>query len=95
MNMHIECPSSQKKYIWVKVSKGPYSSLTFPNTDRRVDCNFKNTYKNIPGYFKPTDIKKELASISTAQKSPVALKEGSNTVAQFETQGWPLYDRQS
>ena len=93
--MHIECLSSQKKYIWVKVSKGLYSSLTFHNTDRRVGCNFKNTYKNVPGYLKPTDIKKELASISIAQKSPIALKEGSNTVAQFETQGWPLYDRQS
>ena len=93
--MHIECLSSQKKYIWVKVSKGLYRSLTFHNTDRRVGCNFKNTSKNVPGYLKPTDIKKELASISIAQKSPIALKEGSNTVAQFETQGWPLYDRQS
>ena len=51
--------------------------------------------KNVPEFLKPTDKKKELALISTALKSPIALKERTDTVAEFETQRWPLYDRQS
>ena len=90
MNRHIK-----KKHVWVKVSKGLHSSLTFRNSDLRVGCNFKNMDKNVPEFLKPTDKKKELALISTALKSPIALKERTDTVAEFETQRWPLYDRQS
>lgn len=77
--MHIECRALQKKHILVKVSKGLYSSLTFCNSDLRLGCNFKNLNKNVPGFLKPTDRKKERTLISTVLKTPTALKEGTNS----------------
>lgn len=83
-----------KKHIWVKVSKGVYSSLTFCNSDYRLGCNFKNMDKNVSGFLKPTD-RKKLALISTALKSPTVFKEGTNIQWQNLKPQAGLYDRQS